>query len=168
MSINEMVVKVDWDAPERGVTNERIQYYEVACSFLEGSEVYTLKHTVSVDVFEAFLPIGGNISTSAYNCCVEAAFETYSSRACVATPLQLTVDDNNQQPSICPSTTSTQVIAGVAGALTSVIIVLLTMLLVAVTALIYMWRKNQSKEHPKRLVIYTSFLFIIAYTSILL
>ena len=145
---------MDWDAPERSVTNEQIQNYEIECSFLEGSEVYTLKHTVSVDVFVAFLPIGGNIFTSAYNCCVEAAFETYSSRACVATPSQLTVDDNNQQPSICPSTTSTQVIAGIAGALTSVIIVLLIMLLVTVTALIYMWRKNQSKEeHPKRLVI---------------
>ena len=147
-----MAVKVDWDAPERGVTNERIQNYEIVCSFLKGSEEYTLKHTVSVDVFEAFLPIGGNISPSTYNCCVEAVFETYSSRACVATPSQLIVDDNNQQASICPSTTSTQVIAGIAGALTTVIIILFIMLLVTVTALIYMWRKNQSKEeHPKRL-----------------
>ncbi len=148
-----MTLKIDWDAPERGVTNEQIQSFVVACSFLEGNEVYTLKHTVSVDVFEAFLPIGGNISTSAYNCCVEAVFEMYSSKACTTTPAQLIVNDSNQQHSICSSTTSIQVVAGIAGALTSVIVVLLTLLLVAVTALICMWRKIQSKEeHPKMYV----------------
>jgi hypothetical protein len=144
------MLKVDWDAPGRGVTNEQIQSYVAACSFVEGNEVYTLKHTVSVDVFEAFLPIGGNTSTSAYNCCIEAVFETYSSKACIITPSQMIVDDNNQQHSICPSTTSIQVVAG---ALTSVIVVLLILLLVAVTALICMWRKIQSKEeHPKMYV----------------
>jgi hypothetical protein len=147
------MLKVDWDVPGRGVTNEQVQSYVAACSFVEGNEVYTLKHTVSVDVFEGFLPIGGNISTSAYNCCVEAVFETYSSKMCITTPSQLIVDDNNHQHSTCPSTTSIQMVAGIAGALTSVIVILLILLLVAVTALICMWRKIQSKEeHPKMYV----------------
>ena len=153
VSINEMMLKVDWDAPDRGVTNEEIESYIVSCSFLESNEVYTLKHTVSVDVLEAFLPIGGNLSNSAYNCCVEAVFETYSSKECISTPSQLIMDDNQQQL-ICPNNT---LILAVAGALTSVIVILLTMLLVAVTAFIYIWRKTviqQSKEeYLKRLAV---------------
>ena len=149
---NEMMLNVNWDAPNRGVTNEQIQSYIVTCSFLEG---IALKHTVAYDIFEAFLPIGGNLSTSVswYNCCVEAAFETYSSKACISTPSLFIVDDNQQQL-ICPNNTLVQ---AVSGALTSVIVVLLIMLLVAVTALIYIWRKTviqQSKEEClKRLAV---------------
>ena len=153
LSINEVMLKVDWDAPDRGVTNEEIQSYVVACSFLESSKAYTLKHTVSVDVLEAFLPIGRNLSVSVYNCCIEAVFETYSSKECISTPSRLIVDDSQQQL-ICPNNT---LIVAVAGALTSVIVILLIMLLVAVTALIYIWRKTviqqSMKEYLKRLAV---------------
>lgn len=149
LSTNEMFLKVDWDAPERGVTNDQIQGYVVACSFLEGNEAYTLEHRVSLDVLEAYLPIR-NLSRSAYNCCVEAAFDTYSSKACIATPSQLNVDDSIQQRSICPSNQS---IEAVAGALTSVIVILLIILLVAISALVYMWRRiviQQSREEQSK------------------
>ena len=143
------MLKMDWTAPERGVTNEQIQNYEVACSFMKGNEAYTLKHTVADDVFKTSLPIGGNLSTAGYNCCVEAIFETYSSRACVATPSQLTVNDNQQQV-ICPSKTSVQIVAGV---LASVIIFLFIMLVIV---LIYLrWRiviQQNKEESPKRSV----------------
>ena len=164
LSIEEMMLKVDWNVPQPGVTNERIQSYVVACSFVAGNDAYyTLKHPVSVDVFEAFLPIGGNYSTSAYNCCVEAAFETYSSKACIATsPSQLIGDDNDQQlQSTCPSYTLVQ---AVAGALTSVIVILLLLLLVAVTAFIYMWRKaviqRNKEEYPKKSVVKLTMLLL--------
>ena len=140
--VNDMNLRVEWEAPERGMTNEQIQNYVVECSFmqLQDDEAYTLQHTVRDDTFEASLPIAGDISTAGYNCCVEAVFESYSSRACIAAPSQLIIDDDQQELLIsCPQ--NTMILQVVAGVLTSVIAVLLILLLVAVVILIYMWKR---------------------------
>lgn len=151
------MLKVDWVAPGRGVTNEQVESYIVECSFKEGIEAYTLKHIVANDISKAFLPTGGNLSTAGYNCCVEAVFETYSSRACIVTSSQLILKDNQQQV-ICSSKRTIQIVAGV---LASVIVFLLVTLVIV---LIYLWRImiQQGKEKcPKRSVIAIIKFFIV-------
>ena len=49
---------------------------------MQDDNMYTLKHTVSSDTLVASLPIIEVHSDAGYNCCVEAVFETYSSKAC--------------------------------------------------------------------------------------
>lgn len=145
LSFREELLSIAWDEPARGVTAEQVQSYTVECNFTQDTATYTLKHSVGRDVMQASLPITNAFSDSGYYCCIEAVFETYSSKACAS---QQThdglVSGTNAQQVIrisCPQDQMAEVVAGV---LTPLILILLVALLVLILALVYTWKKMKS------------------------
>lgn len=137
LSINEATVRLEWEAPKKGITDERIQGYIAECSFIAENLAYTLTHKVMNDVQRVNLPLQQNLSTAGYNCCIGAVFETYSSTACIATPFQFTLDRNRQE-SICSHQST---LLAVAAVLILVIVILLIMLIVAAVITVYIWKR---------------------------
>ena len=138
LSSDDTALNIKWDEPEAGETNEQVQTYDIECFFTQEDNNYSLKQSVNSDTTEASLPVTNAVSASSmYNCCVEAAFETYSSKDCVKQPSMTTsVSTNTQQiqESGCPSDTIVQTVAGV---LTTIIIVLLILLVAVSCSLVY-------------------------------
>lgn len=144
LSFNEesLMLNVVWEEPEPGETAEQVRSYNIECNFTQDTATYTLKHTIDCETMEASLPITNAFSNSGYNCCVEAVFETYSSKACesLAAQNQVGVGTEGQQVLglSCPQDRTVQIVAGV---LTPLIIVLLVALMVVIVALVYTWQK---------------------------
>ena len=181
LSINETVLKAEWEEPGGGETDEQIQNYMVECSFMKVDRMYTLKHIVSSDTLVAPLPIIEVHSDAGYNCCVEAVFETYSSKTCSilsstvphnqvspssvstksesptdvheSTTTKMSLNTNAQQEMSfsCIPNSQVHVVAGVLG---SVILIISLMLLTAIIALVHTWHKmmNSKEENTPKYV----------------
>ena len=153
---------LNWAHPEEGITEETVQSYTVECMILhDNGQMYTLKQTVSRDTLKVSLPnIALSTGTTRYNCCVEAVFQTYSSKACSVDLPSISINDSEVQSTtknsvvtdmleesaigVCNS--SIKLVAGVLGSLT---VILLILLLVSVVALVYGCRKlanNKEKD----------------------
>ena len=128
LSINEATVRLEWEAPKKGITDERIQGYIAECSFIAENLAYTLTHKVMNDVQRVNLPLQQNLSTAGYNCCIGAVFET---------SFQFTLDRNRQE-SICSHQST---LLAVAAVLILVIVILLIMLIVAAVITVYIWKR---------------------------
>ena len=142
LSFREELLSLAWNEPERGVTAEQVQNYNVECNFTQDTATYTLKHSVGRDVMQASLPVTNAFSDSGYYCCIEAVFETYSSKACKS----LQTNDHPDSGTItqqvlrvsCPQD---QAAAAVAGVLTPLVLILLVALSVLILALVYTWKR---------------------------
>ena len=134
------MLSIEWEEPALGITNEQVQAYNLECSFAQGGDEYTLKHSARREVLEFTMPIMNLHSDSGYNCCVEAVFETYSSKLC-AFESSTTI-----QEAICRSD---RTIAAVAGVLTCFILILLILLTAIGSALVYTWLKLRRSQKPK-------------------
>ena len=156
LEIGERMLKLEWEEPEEGVTNEVVQSYTVECSIIrEENKLYSVKQTVGNDALMTSLPkIVLRSGDTNYNCCVEATFQTYSSRVCDFP--SITVDephstDQNLLPTDAPATigsrrscnSQVQLVAGVLG---SFIVILVILLLIAVVALVHACGKLVSNK----------------------
>ena len=80
---------VTWEEPLRGLTNDPVLAYKIECSTTSARNddiLYTARSKVTNTTMSITIPVANFISTSlsAYNCCVEAVLETYSSIACTS------------------------------------------------------------------------------------
>ena len=83
MDTATQILRVQWERPRSGVTNEAVNGYKIECSTLYDITVYTMKRSVDNMTLAVTIQLYGDfISPVTYNCCVEAVFETYSSIAC--------------------------------------------------------------------------------------
>ena len=79
-------INVSWNNPKPGLTNHDIRSFRIECLAQDGNTTYTIKSAVDHDSPSAVqLQINGDfISPTWYNCCVEAVFDEYSSKACAS------------------------------------------------------------------------------------
>lgn len=78
---------VQWDKPERGLTNSPVEHYNVECSDNLNNYTYSIKTTADRSTQNVQLPVSFT-SPASYNCCVEVEFEAYSSIACKSVRLE--------------------------------------------------------------------------------
>ena len=146
------MLSLQWEAPERGITNEQVQSYDVECFYnTQDGAAYSLKHSVGRDTTEVILPTTDPPVDGDYNCCIEAVFETYSSKACtfVSSGRKDALTDvlENQLLNSCPNNDT--LVQTVPGVLSALIIILLVMLLLVSLALVYTWWKmSKIKQMP--------------------
>ena len=142
------MLSIEWEEPALGITNERVQAYNLECSFVQGGDEYTLKHSARREVLEFTMPIMSLHSDSGYNCCVEAVFETYSSKLCAfeSSTTICTAQPILNQEAIRQSD---RTLAAVAGVLTCFILILLILLTAIGSALVYTWLKLRRSQKPK-------------------
>ena len=141
LTVDEAVVRVEWEQPEGGtqvsVTDEQILNFQVECSiFQSDNQTYTLKQTLSSDILKAFLPklkLFPFSVTLHYNCCVEAEFETYSSKACSTTMITSFTTDAIKGPKVSCNNPA-KIVAATLG---TIMLILITVSLVATVALVY-------------------------------
>ena len=145
LSFSEELLSITWNEPERGITAEQVQIYIIECNFTKNAATYTLKHSVGQDVMQAFLPVTSALSDSGYYCCIEAVFETYSSKACKSLQTNDRLDSGTNAQQVlgtsCPQDQTAPVVAGV---LTPLILILLVALSVLILALVYTRKKMKS------------------------
>ena len=92
LNVNVVVLgnhlNITWEKPLSGIRNvDPVVGYSIECytSFaLEGSIQYKVNRAVDNTSTSIALPLESNNLISAYNCCVEAKFNTYSSIACAS------------------------------------------------------------------------------------